>query len=272
LAGKARQCWVFAGNANPIVCLVALRMFTRIANSFRPHLCPTATLLCVMVALFTASKATANPSTPSPHAIDIPRWFSESFLDFREDIADAARQGKRLLVYFGQDGCPYCTQLMKVNFSQPDIVARTRQNFIPVALNLWGDREVTWIDGRRMSEKELGQMLKVQFTPTMLFFDETGKIALRLNGYSPPGKFRLALEYVSRHRDARESFAEYVAAASTAKPGGELISEPFFVRGAMNLPRMLAASDKPVLLVFEQRNCRECEELHREAFQRREVR
>ena len=40
----------------------------------------------------------------------------------------------------------------------------------------------------------------------------------------------------------------------------------------MNLPRMLAASDKPVLLVFEQRNCRECEELHREAFQRREVR
>jgi hypothetical protein len=27
---------------------------------------------------------------------------------------------------------------------------------VPIALNLWGDREVTWVDGRRMTEKQLG--------------------------------------------------------------------------------------------------------------------
>ncbi|MBP6778474.1 MAG: hypothetical protein KA151_14620, partial [Piscinibacter sp.] len=54
----------------------------------------------------------------SPHAIDIPRWFSEGFLDMREEAAAAGREGKRLLVYFGQDGCPYCRELMQNNFSQ----------------------------------------------------------------------------------------------------------------------------------------------------------
>ena len=64
------------------------------------------------------------------------------------------RERKRVLLYFGQDGCPYCAQLMKVNFSQPDIVATTRADFVAIALNIWGDREVTWADGRTMSEKK----------------------------------------------------------------------------------------------------------------------
>ena len=58
---------------------------------------------------------------PSPYAIDVPPWFTETFLDFRDDVADAAKNGRRLMIYFGQDGCPYCRQLMVTNFSQrPD--------------------------------------------------------------------------------------------------------------------------------------------------------
>ena len=63
----------------------------------------------------------------SPHAIDIPPWFTESFLDFKDEAATAAREGKRLLVYFGQDGCPYCRELMVNNFSQPALVEKTRK-------------------------------------------------------------------------------------------------------------------------------------------------
>jgi len=64
----------------------------------------------------------AEAFDPSPHAIDVPSWFKTSFLDFREDIAEAAKSRKRLMVYFGQDGCPYCRVLMCVKFSQKDIV------------------------------------------------------------------------------------------------------------------------------------------------------
>jgi thioredoxin-related protein len=88
----------------------------------------------------------AAAQVPSPHAIDIPRWFTESFLDFKDEVAEAARSGKRVMVYFGQDGCPYCKALMVANFgtspAAQKITAKTRQHFVAIALNLWGDREV----------------------------------------------------------------------------------------------------------------------------------
>src|SRR6266576_2641666 len=123
--------------------------------------------------------APARAQEAAPYAIDIPPWFANTFLDLREDIAEATRNGRRLLVYFGQDGCPYCRQLMVTNFSQRKIVEKTRRNFVAIALNIWGDREVTWLDGRTMSEKVLTRMLDVQFTPTLLFFDEKGTIVVR---------------------------------------------------------------------------------------------
>jgi thioredoxin-related protein/CBS domain-containing protein len=116
-----------------------------------------------------SAAAGVHAQDASPYAIDIPPWFAETFLDFREDIADAAKDGKRLMVYLGQDGCPYCRQLMVTNFSQRQIVDKMHRHFVAIALNIWGDREVTWLDGRTMSEKALARALDVQFTPTLLF-------------------------------------------------------------------------------------------------------
>ncbi len=94
-------------------------------------------LLLVMLPFAQAHAAqTASESfNPSPNAIDIPAWFQETFLDFREDVREAAKQGKRVMIYFGQDGCPYCRELMRVNFSQKDIVDQARGHFVAVAGN-----------------------------------------------------------------------------------------------------------------------------------------
>ena len=90
-----------------------------------------------------------------------PAWFTESLLDLREDVAEAAAQKKRVLLYFGQDGCPYCRRLMEVNFRQAEIAKKTREHFVALALNIWGDREVTWTDGTVTTEKQLAARLKV---------------------------------------------------------------------------------------------------------------
>jgi thioredoxin-related protein len=224
----------------------------------------------IFVLLLAGRPCAAEAQAPSPHAIDIPRWFTESFLDFREDIREAARQDKRLLLYFGQDGCPYCKALMQVNFGQPDIVATTRRHFTAIALNLWGDREVTWTDGRKMTEKELARILRVQFTPTLLFFDEQGTVVLRLNGYVPPEKFRVALDYVRQRAEASQPFSDFVAGLSVEK-GGALVPEPFFEKGRIDLAR-LRSSGKPLLVVYERASCHDCAELHRDGFARPEVR
>ncbi|HXZ48057.1 MAG TPA: thioredoxin fold domain-containing protein [Usitatibacter sp.] len=221
--------------------------------------------LFALVAL--AAALCARAQVASPHAIEIPSWFAESFLDFRDDVRDAARDGKRLMIYFGQDGCPYCKALMTVNFAQPDIVELTRRRFVAIALNIWGDREVTWVDGRRTSEKELARALRVQFTPTLLFLDEKGAIVLRLNGYSPPGSFRVALEYAGLPGTPRESFTDYLARrVREPGPGGPAAGAP-----PVDVARLLAGGN-PVLVVYEYDGCRDCEALRREGFTRPEVR
>ena len=65
-----------------------------------------------------ASTLGARSQAASPYAIDIPAWFTETFLEFPEDVREAARGGKRLMLYFGQDGCPYCKELMQTSFTQ----------------------------------------------------------------------------------------------------------------------------------------------------------
>ncbi len=206
---------------------------------------------------------------PSPYAIDIPPWFVETFLDFREDIADAAKDGRRLMVYFGQDGCPYCRQLMVTNFSQRRIVDKMHKHFAAIALNIWGDREVTWLDGRKMTEKALSRALDVQFTPTLLFFDEQGRVVARLNGYYAPHRFEAVLDYVAAKRDGQETLAAYLARKTPDPASATLADEPFFVSPPYDLRRRGAG--KPLAVIFETQYCAACDELHREAFRRPEI-
>lgn len=131
---------------------------------------------------------------------EVPEWFAESFLEFPQDVKDAAGEGKRLMLYFWQAGCPYCKQLKEITLADPALVKRTQRHFVPVALNILGAREAQWVDGRRMSEKELTQALKIRATPTLLFLDETGAVALRLTGYVPPEQFARALENAAPRR------------------------------------------------------------------------
>lgn len=208
----------------------------------------------------------------APAEMEVPHWFANSFLDFRDDIAEAAKAEKRLLLYFGQEGCPYCRELVQVNFSQKDIVETTRRHFQPIALNMWDDRETVWLDGKRRSEKELAAYLKVNFTPTLLFLDEQGKVVLRLNGYYPPHKFRVALDYVFKHMENKMSFADYLQKAAPVPDTGILHDEPFFMAPPYALQRNKITAKKPLAVFFEQQHCPGCDEMHLNALKEPETR
>jgi len=223
----------------------------------------------VLLALACALPAPTLAQDAAPHAIDIPPWFAQSFLDFREEVADAAREGKRVMIYVGQDGCPYCTRLMTANFSQPAIVDKTRRHFVAIALNLWGDRDTVWTDGRAMAEKDLARALGVQFTPTLLFLDERGKVAVRVNGYYPPQRFDALLDYVAERREATEPLGDYLRRVVRETASPTLHDEPFFLPPPYDLRRVRGG--KPLAVVFETPDCTPCDELHREGFKRPEV-
>lgn len=223
-------------------------------------------LLLAVILVGMASPGFAVTEAPAANAMpaemEVPPWFANTFLDFREDIAAAAKDNKRVLLFFGQEGCPYCHELVQVNFSQKDIADATRSHFLPIALNMWDDRETVWLDGKRRSEKELAAHLKVNFTPTLLFLDEKGKVVLRLNGYYPPHKFRVALDYVAKRLENKTSFADYLQQAVPVPDTGILHDEPFFMAPPYALQRNKIPAKKPLAVFFEQQHCAGCDEMH----------
>jgi thioredoxin-related protein len=139
----------------------------------------------ILLALALACAAVAARA----QANEVPAWFTESFLEFPQDVKEAAGAGKRLMLYFWQDGCPACRKMKETTLADRAIVEQTRRHFVAVALNVYGERELQWTDGRKMREKALARSLNIQGTPTLLFLDERGAVALRLVGYVPPARF-----------------------------------------------------------------------------------
>lgn len=160
-----------------------------------------------------ACAATGACAAGAPQEIEVPAWFKHSFLDLRDDLREATAAKRRVMIYFGLNGCPYCKKLMQINFREKDIVDKTRGNFDAVEINILGSREVTWLDGKAYSEKQFSALLKVRVTPTLVFLDERGHVVLRLNGYYAPPAFLLALDYVAERAYLKEpDFARYVRA------------------------------------------------------------
>ena len=233
---------------NPVASLITLVLFLLITTSYAEEHGGTAT----KHGEFKGAKATEHPN-----------WFKESFLEFEEDIAEAAAENKRVMLYFYQDGCPYCNALIEHNLAQKDIAELLQNRFDVIAINMWGDREVVSVAGDVYTEKSFSQALKVQFTPTLLFFSEAGKIALRLNGYLPPHDFLLALNYVADKQESKQGYREYIAANQTPAKVGKLNQQAFFSPPPYDLSLTNSNSwDRPLAVFFEQKQCPNCDTLH----------
>ena len=194
---------------------------------------------------------------------EYPSWFKESFLEFEDDIAEAAQKGKRVMLLFHQDGCPYCNLLVERNLSQKNIVELMQKKFDVIEINIWGDRDVITVDGESFTEKQLASALKVQFTPTLLFYDEQGQGILKLNGYLPPTEFLAALNYVSGQYESKLSYRDYVRSQTGSQGSAKaLISEPFFQNPPYQLERSNEEPNRPLAVFFEQKQCPNCETLH----------
>lgn len=100
------------------------------------------------------------------------RWMRDTFKDLNEDLADANAEGKRLVLFFEQRGCVYCTKMHQEVFTVPKIDSYINDNYFVVQLNLHGDIEVTDFDGEALSEKDMARKWGVLFTPTILFLPE----------------------------------------------------------------------------------------------------
>lgn len=194
---------------------------------------------------------------------ETPEWFKESFLEFADDVAEATKENKRVMIYFHQPGCPYCAKLVNENFTDPSIKKYVQKHFDGITINMWGDREVVSIGNKDYTEKEFALALKVQYTPTVLFLNEQGKTILRLNGYYAPKKFRSALQYAGEHLETKLSFKAYVQslAQSISAPKNNIQNEDFYIK-TNNLKQLRLDSHNVTAVFFEKDNCEDCLVMH----------
>jgi thioredoxin-related protein len=147
-------------------------------------------------------------------------WYLQSFLDVKEDLEAATAKGKRFAILWGLKGCPACKKLHEVHMRDPEIESYIRDNFEVLHLNHIGARDVTDVDGNKLSEKAFAQAYGIRFTPTLQFFPESSaglaarkpqdREVARMPGLLEPPEFLAMFKYVRQKGYQSMTFTDWL--------------------------------------------------------------
>ncbi len=176
------------------------------------------------VAMAAPGNAASAPGADAPAIADsglyTQPWFIDTFLVLQEDLEEAAGQGKHFAVLIEQRGCPYCEEMHRVNFGDPEISEFVSTNFNILQFDMWGSRRVTDFDGTEHEERALARRWRVSGTPSFIFFPNDPEATRgkpgheaeiwRMLGYWKPFHFQSTFEYVRDGSYATTHFQRYL--------------------------------------------------------------
>lgn len=161
-----------------------------------------------------------------------PDWLRDTFKDLQEDAAEAAAEGKRLMILVEQRGCSYCREMHENTFPDPRVQALLENDYFPVQINLHGDIEIVDTDGEVLTEKQATRKWGVLFTPTMILMPSsvdnsvsvTRQAAAIMPGAFSPGTTLDLLTWVNEDRyldQSEEDFQRYHARMIRERDDGD---------------------------------------------------
>lgn len=240
-----------------------------------------ATVLSAVIALCSGAAPPANGFDESEMKhIAYPDWFSDSpFSDLAEELEEA-RGGDRLglMVLFTTEGCSYCERFIATSLGDAELASRVQAHFRSLGLEMFDDTGMTDPRGASLTVKQFAEREGAEFSPTLLFYGQDGERMLRVVGYQSPERFRMILDYLTGGYFRGESLADYIkrrahaaARAATGSRAG-LKPDPLFASPPYALDRSRFPADQPLLVLFEQSACADCEQFHAEVLAVDEVR
>ena len=232
--------------------------------------------LCIVLGYSAFSLAKDFNETEITH-VHNPDWFSTSdFLDLSDEVSNIKASGKKgLMVMYTTEGCSYCTAFIKRSLGDKTIAANVQKNFISIGLEIFDDTEMVGPKGADISIKDFATREGVQFSPTLLFYDNQGNRTLRLAGYATPEKFKQVLTYLNDDHYKSQPLKAYLQSLKQ-KPKTSvymtLKSDPLFEQPPYMLDRSRFPAEKPMVVLFETTNCVDCEEFHSKVLTSQKVR
>jgi thioredoxin-related protein len=117
---------------------------------------------------------------------------------------------------FEQKDCPQCDELHDDILKRPESTQLLRQ-FNVVLLDMWAKTPVETPDGKSTTAADWSRSLDIQYAPTMVMFDRSGKEVFRTEAYLKAFHLQSAMDYVlsGAYRD-QPSFQRYIQARAEA--------------------------------------------------------
>lgn len=214
-------------------------------------------LVCCALFNLQAVAATQQGKLTGGTQIQHPGWFKNSFLDIASDVDEAAEAGRHVILFMYLNDCPYCARMADENFANAPYTPFIRENFDVIEINIRGDREVAFDAETSVTEKELARLLKVRYTPTILFLNRDNKTVLRINGYRSVPAFKHALDFVQQQAYLNTSLSRFIEQRQSA-PVYRFRDHPM-LKPVSNLQ---AVAGRPLAVLFEDSSCDACDALH----------
>ncbi len=209
--------------------------------------------------LVVGAGSAAEPEIRDPRA----HFFTQSFGDLPEELEAARAAGKLgLLLFFEQEGCPYCARMERSVLNRADVQDWYNERFVTIAVDINGDVELTDFDGVTLPSKVFARHRRVFTTPTLSFIDFQGaEVHRRTSMVTTPEEFLRLGRYVAEGHYTDTTWQVFNAGAAPVEQGlPELESvADFRLEGAQ------AKAEGQVLMVaVMRRGCPYCAALRRD--------
>ncbi|SHK22256.1 thioredoxin family protein [Thermocrinis minervae] len=137
-------------------------------------------------------------------------FLKPSFLNLKEDLEDARKEGKYLFIMFHQEGCPFCDRMRRVTFQDKAVGDYFTKHFYMVEVDIRGSNELVDVDGKKMTEKEFARKHDVRLTPVFMFYDQEGKVIAKIPGYIEPRDFLILGRWIVEGHYKNKSFITFL--------------------------------------------------------------
>lgn len=147
-------------------------------------------------------------------AADAARFFDATVGDYRQELQDARKQGKRgVLLMFEMDDCPYCKRMRETVLNKPEVQEYFHRHFLVFTVDALGNQPIQDFAGRDTREKDFAREFRVRATPTFVFVDLDGRRVASYEGATRDEREFMTLgRYVAEGHYRTGSFEKYRAA------------------------------------------------------------